>query len=82
MAIDTELQEAAQRLLDGAYSYFKLMQKRGLSGGCIWLTDIHGAMIIFTRGEYKDRLLYNIETRIDAERVHNFGVAELSKEQS
>jgi len=71
-----ELHDAADRLIDEARSYFQLMQKRGLAGGCIWITAQDGSMVIFTRGEYRERLLHNIEMEIDAKRVHQFGVAE------
>jgi hypothetical protein len=75
--MDGELKEAASRLLAEAHAYFKLMTKRGISGGCIWLTDQDGAMVVFTRGEYRPQLLHNIEMELDAKRVHSFGAAEL-----
>jgi hypothetical protein len=78
---DAELHEGAERLLEAARAYFKLMQARRLSGGTIWLTDKDGAMVVFTRGEYRERLLRNIETIYDEGRVHQFGVADSVGEQ-
>lgn len=80
--MDDELKDAAAKLLAEAHSYFKIMQKRGLAGGCIWLTDSDGAMVVFTRGEYRTRLLQNIEMEIDAKRAHSFGVAELQTDET
>lgn len=80
--MDEELTASAEKLLAVAHEYYGLMRKRGLAGGCIWLTDASGAMIVFTRGEYKDRLLYNIETNMDAKRAYSFGAAELPEPKS
>jgi hypothetical protein len=77
MTDDVELKACGQALLDAAHAYFKLMRKRGLAGGCVWLTAMDGSMVVFTRGEYRDRLLYNIETNFDAKRAYSFGTAEL-----
>lgn len=77
MDLDEELGEAAETLLAAARAYYKVMQKKRISGGCIWLTDKDGAMVVFTRGEYKNQLLYNIETKFDADRAYNFGMADV-----
>lgn len=77
MDMDEELGEAAETLLAAAHAYYKVMQKKRIAGGCIWLTDKDGAMVVFTRGEYRQQLLTNIETEFDAPRVYNFGVADL-----
>lgn len=74
--MDNELQSAAEKLLEAAHAYYKIMQKKDLAGGCIWLTDKDGAMVVFTRGEFKNQLLHNIETRLPFERTYSFGVAE------
>lgn len=78
MAIDTELEQSAAQLLAAAHAHFNVMRRRGISGGCIWVTDVDGAMVVFTRGEFRDRLLHNIETRFDAEKAYSFGAAALS----
>lgn len=74
---DNELQEKAQALLEAGHAYFNVMRKKGLAGGCIWLTGVGGEMVIFTRGEYRHQLLHNIEMEIDAKRTYSFGTAEL-----
>ena len=71
--MDDELQTAAQRLLEECQSYYDLMRKRGLAGGCIWLTGGEGQMVVYTRGEYRHQLLTNIEMEMDAKRVYSFG---------
>lgn len=68
---------AAEKLLRAARKYYKEMEKVNLSAGCIWITDKEGAMVIFTRGEYRQRLLINIENELNARTVYNFGIADL-----
>ena len=75
--MDQELQAAAKRLLEECQSYYDLMRKRGLAGGCIWLTGGDGQMVVYTRGEYRSQLLTNIEMEMDAKRTHSFGAAEI-----
>ena len=71
--MDEELNGAAEKLLEAAHAYYKAMQKKQLAGGCIWLTDKDGAMVVFTRGEFKNQLLRNIETGLPFERSYSFG---------
>ncbi len=73
--IDKEMGDAAEALLEAAQAYYRVMQKKRLAGGCIWLTDKDGAMVVFTRGEYRHRLLRNIGSEFDAGLIYNFGVA-------
>ena len=75
--MDDELKASAQALLSAGHAYFNIMRKHGLAGGCIWLTGMDGAMVVFTRGEYREKLLWNIETSLDAKRAVSFGTAEL-----
>jgi hypothetical protein len=56
-----ELQTLGQKLLDTAVEYNILANKIGMYGAVIWLSGTDGELVIITRGEYKDRLLYNIE---------------------
>lgn len=74
--MNEELHGAAEKLLEAAHAYYKVMQKRQLAGGCIWLTDKDGAMVVFTRGEFKNQLMHNIETRLPFERAYSLGVAD------
>lgn len=79
--MDNELKDAAEKLLEASHRYYDLMRRHGLAGGCVWLTSQSGAMVIFTRGEYRERLLRNIEMEMDAKRVRQFGVAELPADE-
>lgn len=60
---DSPLQELGQALLDAAEAYWKAYQKEWFRGGgaIVWLDDSRGNTVIFTRGEYRHRLLLNIE---------------------
>ena len=71
-----DLKASADRLMEAAHDYFKAMSKHNLAGGCIWLTDEAGAMVIFTRGEYRQTLLRNIEEHRKGD-MYNFGTGEL-----
>ncbi len=60
-----ELQQVGQKLLDAAYEYWIAAHKAGLHGAVMWLKGRAGneedALVIFTRGEYKEQLMRNIE---------------------
>lgn len=75
--MDQELKDAAHKLLTECHAYYNLMRRRGLAGGCVWLTDMDGAMVVFTRGEFRHKLLHNIEMELDAKRAISFGAAEI-----
>ena len=74
--MDPELKAAAEELYQVAYKFYNLMHERRLAGGTVWVTYGDGAMFVFTRGEYKAQLMYNIETTFDKDRVHSFGLVE------
>lgn len=75
--MDDALKDRAQALIAAGQAYFNVMRERGLAGGCVWLTAMDGSMVVFTRGEYRERLLWNIETNLDAKRAYSFGTASL-----
>lgn len=56
-----ELQVLGKKLLDAAVEYNKMANKMGMCGAIIWLSGSDGELVVVTRGEYKDRLLHNIE---------------------
>lgn len=58
---EEELQAAGQVLLDAAYAYWKLMQEAGHGGALFWLDDSAGKTVLFTRGEYRQTLLKNVD---------------------
>lgn len=57
-----ELQAEAAKFLAAGKAYWDLMQRAPRMGGAIsWVKDTEGGMVIFTRGEYSEQLLRNIE---------------------
>ena len=72
--MDNELKLGADKFLAAAREYYALMVKKRLAGGTIYLTSESGECVIFTRGEYLDKLLRNIRTELDTKRQYSFGV--------
>ena len=57
-----ELNKAASKFIEAGAEYWQAAHKSGVSGAVIWLTcEKTGATAFFTRGEYKDIMLQNIE---------------------
>ena len=57
--------EAARKVLDAMHEYFDLDP----SGGAVrWIEDDSGRVVIFTRGEYRDRIMGAIEWSYDTKR--------------
>jgi hypothetical protein len=57
-----QLEECGQRFLEAGYAYWEMMNKiKKLGGAVAWITNGDGHMVIFTRGEYSDTLLRNID---------------------
>ena len=56
-----ELDEACRHLLESAHRFWKLQEKITDSGAVKWVTFHDGSVLVFTRGEYKDQLMRNIE---------------------
>ena len=72
--MDEKRYEAAKRLLAAAHEFWKACNAEGQYGAVQWLTDTDGALIIFTRGEYKDRLMRNVDMLpSQVANVHLFG---------
>jgi hypothetical protein len=57
-----ELQQVGQKLLEAASEYWIAAHKAGVAGAVIWLKGAD-ALVIFTRGEYQEQLLRNIEEK-------------------
>lgn len=70
--MDGERLKTAQELLDAAYAFWNACQDEGHAGAVQWLIGTGGECIIFTRGEYKDRLMENIMSLHEENRVHLF----------
>ena len=63
---------AGQKLLDAAHDFFKACRQEGQEGAVQWLTGALGELVIFTRGEYRQQLMRNIES-LPGAREHFFG---------
>ena len=69
-AAEPTREDAAQELLDAAYTFWDSERAAGQYGAVKWLDDDRGGLLIFTRGEYRDTLMKNIDVVKDA--VHKF----------
>lgn len=57
-----QLNECGQKFLDAGYAYWEICNKiNKLGGAVVWLRDDIQGMVIFTRGEYGNQLVSNIE---------------------
>lgn len=56
-----DLAKVGDRFLEAGYAYWEAAHKAGISGAVIWLEGEDGRCAIFTRGEYKQQLVGNIE---------------------
>jgi hypothetical protein len=57
---EDELRDAAVCLLNAASAYHKAYSKAGLRAAVVWVQDSSDRLVIITRGEYADELMYNI----------------------
>lgn len=64
--------KSAQALLDAAHDFWDECLKAGSNGAVRWLEGTNGELIVFTRGEYRGRLLNNIWTLHDMEQIEFF----------
>ena len=71
--MDKKRMAAGQELLDAAYRFWDACHQEGQYGAVQWLTGTNGELVIFTRGEYRDRLMSNIDTLPNVEKIHFFG---------
>lgn len=60
---ESEIGQCGKRLLQAAADYWDSYQKHATAGtAVVWLQSENGAMVVFTRGEYKDVLMRNMES--------------------
>ena len=71
--MDEKRRAAAQKLLDAAHEFWSACHSEGQYGAVQWLTGTTGELVIFTRGEYRERLMENIHTLPNVEKMHLFG---------
>jgi hypothetical protein len=68
-----ELRKATgQKLLDAAQGFWEACQLEKQYGAIQWLEGTNGELIIYTRFEYRDALLDNIERLTRKGDVHRF----------
>lgn len=58
---DAALKLAGDQLLAAAMAYWSAYQRAVGFDAVVWLQDTDGQLVIFTRGEYRQRLMANIE---------------------
>jgi hypothetical protein len=68
-----ELRTAGTAFVEAGKAYWEAMQKAGMHGAVSWLQSTEGSLVIFTRGEYRERLLRNVH---EVGPVYHFGSAQ------
>ena len=58
---DSELYKAGQELINAASNYWKEYQKEIGGAAVVWLSDESGHLIVFTREEYRNTIMHNIQ---------------------
>jgi hypothetical protein len=71
--MDKKRRAAAQKLLDAAHEFWSACHAEGQYGAVQWLTGTTGELVIFTRAEYRQQLMANIDTLPSVEKIHLFG---------
>jgi hypothetical protein len=56
-----DLAKVGDKFLAAGYAYWEAAHKAGIEGAVIWLQDTNGRMVVFTRGEYSQQIVGNIE---------------------
>lgn len=59
--LSKELQELGAKWLDAGYAYWTAAQKEDIGGAIVWIADLNGYTCVFTRGEYRQTLMNNID---------------------
>jgi hypothetical protein len=70
--MDEKRRATAQKLLGAAHEFWKACQEEGQYGAVHWLEGSHGELLIFTRGEYRARLMSNIDCLSSQTEIHVF----------
>ena len=71
--MDAKRMATGQKLLDAAHEFWEACDEEGQYGAVQWLIGTLGELVIFTRGEYRQRLMENIHTPPGVEKMHLFG---------
>ena len=70
--MDEKRKASGQKLLDVAHEFWRACQEEGQHGAVQWLIGHDGSLVIFTRGEYKDVLMENIQSLRERNLTHRF----------
>ena len=77
MSMD-ELNEIAAEFLAAGRKYWEAAQKAGIRGAVIWVSDTADGFVLFSRGEYRETLMRNIDYMSD--NVRHFGAGTIEGE--
>ena len=70
-----ELNEVAAEFLAAGHKYWKAAQRAGIGGAVIWVSDTADGFVLFSRGEYRETLMRNIDYLSD--NVRYFGAGKI-----
>ena len=56
----TELAKVGEKFLAAGLEYWEAAHKAGIGGAVMWLTSENDAMVIYTRGEYREQILQTV----------------------
>lgn len=76
---DEKRKDAAKKLLAAAHEFWKACCAEGQYGAVQWVTDDTGALLIFTRGEYRPQLMENIMRLGGGEGEHRFAMLKVGE---
>lgn len=69
--MDKKRQKAGQKLLDAAQEFWDACHDEGQYGAVQWLEGSNGALLIYTRGEYRQHLMQGVHS-LPSAKVHFF----------
>lgn len=67
-AAKEDLRAKGRVLLEAAHDYWSAYKRAVGGAAVVWLEDDYGRLVVFTRGEYRDEILWNITPLLD--RIH------------
>lgn len=68
--MDKKRRKKGKKLINAAHEFWKACKEEGQYGAVQWLQTYDGALVVFTRGEYREQLFKNIESMNN---VHRYG---------
>lgn len=70
--MDEKRRACGDALLKTAQAFWEACHEEGQRGAVQWLLGSNGELVIYTRGEYRETLMQNID-RLPSDVVHYFG---------